>query len=297
MEWPPKSLRRNGRKTWQSSWPTDASMPVRLSGKEQVGHHGLSLHELEGLLAPTSSSFKSNHHEATCQHGGVPSTCVPCPPVPSCRRHRPSWPLLAALYRPKQGRTEGRCPPPIGHRSTNGELSRAPPWPYHRSWTQQGPCRGVWRCIARWPTASRDTLARVRSGARARILSLPDRLHAALWRPLLLWCGHSPGSAWMSPSGRIPSLMLFQSGRPTKQCLSSNPAALCNSPKQPPGCSFAFSVLTTLSATVGSLWSITCRASAHDAQYAPGAILCALLMPKPPMRIGKEAMLRAMSCS
>ena len=36
-----------------------------------------------------------------------------------------------------------------------------------------------------------------------------------------------------------------------------------------------------------NLWSIMCRASAHDAQYAPGAILCAL----------KEAMLRAMSCS
>ena len=49
--------------------------------------------------------------------------------------------------------------------------------------------------------------------------------------------------------------------------------------------------VTALSATVGNLWSIMCRASAHDAQYAPGAILCALLMPRPPMRIGKEAML------
>ena len=88
--------------------------------------------------------------------------------LPSCRRHRPSWPLLAAL----------RCsPPPIGHRSTKGDLSRAPLWPNHRSRTQQGPCCGValYRTVA---PASRHTLARVRSGARARVLSLPHRLHA-----------------------------------------------------------------------------------------------------------------------
>ena len=31
----------------------------------------------------------------TCQHGRIPNTSVPCPPVPSCKRHRPSWTLFA----------------------------------------------------------------------------------------------------------------------------------------------------------------------------------------------------------
>ena len=70
--------------------------------------------------------------------------------------------------------------------------------------------------------------------------------------------------------GRGRRILLFQSGRPTKPCLSSNPAALCNLPKQTPGCSFAFSVFTALS----------CRS--HDAKYTPGAIFFALLIPKTP---------------
>ena len=59
------------------------------------------------------------------------------------------------------------------------------------------------------------------------------------------------------PRVGLPDLMLFQLGRPTKPCLSSTPAAFRNSPKQPLGSSSALNVLTTLSATVGNLWSIS----------------------------------------
>ena len=178
MECPPKSMRMNGRKTLQSSAPTDASMPMRLSGTERVGHHGLSLPP----SFPRTGGIRSNVLQFqeqpprgdTCQHGGAPNTSVSCPPEPSCTQHRPSWPLLAALSRPTQGRTEGRWPPPVGHRRTKGDLLRGPLWPCDRSRTQQSPCRGVSRCTVPWPRLH-GTLSLQDNGSEE------PRLNSKLW--------------------------------------------------------------------------------------------------------------------
>ena len=153
MEWPPKSLRKNG--TRQSS-PTDASMPMRLSGTERVGQHGLSLPPSFPRTGGTPRSnvlqfLKDNHHEATPvsteKFRILPFLVLPCPRADGTVHPGRSW-LRCPVRR--KGAPKGDV-----HRQlrteVQGDLSRALPWPYHRSRTQQGPCRGVSRCIARWP--------------------------------------------------------------------------------------------------------------------------------------------------
>ena len=100
------------------------------------------------------------------------------------------------------------------------------------------------------------------------------------------WC-HSPGSAETGGGGRFPSLNSAQVGRPTKPAWSKTLAASHNCAVQPSPAGSAASCSKICSVKTGSLrWSIS-KASAHDAQYAAGAILAALRSPRPPNRMGK----------
>ena len=85
----------------------------------------------------------------------------------------PSAAKRCGLWRPQQ--TELR--------TTTEVPKREPQWPCRHWPPLQDSCRGAsQRTVA---PASRQTLAKVLSGASAHVLSLPERWHAARWRPVL----------------------------------------------------------------------------------------------------------------
>ena len=117
MEWPPKSMRMNGRKTRQPSWPTDASMPMRLSGTERASR------------ALTAAKLATNWRDTSLQRPPV-SRATTSRSQLSARRSSEHFRSLSsgALVQTAPSILAAKGAP----KGDDKDLSRAPPWPSHR---------------------------------------------------------------------------------------------------------------------------------------------------------------------
>ena len=96
--------------------------------------------------------------------------------------------------------------------------------------------------------------------------------------------------------GLARALSSSQLGLLTKPSLSRSVLATCNSQRQPSGSLLSCARISSVAVGRRS-WSIG-KASAHDAQWAPGQVRAAERRPYPPNLIGSVVMSRAItSCS